>query len=150
MTSLNLQYGHFYFSPFAIFKRPQLLHFSSDLDETGIRTHGLLRSFIQNIVIVRVAVPFKKCKVSFFVQDSKIPLVLARVKGNLLHRSRIHIQKLASLFSPLSLCHLDQYNLKINEEVINLSYTLALYFSLKIISLFVLYQSISRPLIRPK
>ena len=42
-----------------IFKRPQLPHFSTDLDETGIKTHGLLRSFIFNIVMLRVAVPFK-------------------------------------------------------------------------------------------
>ena len=42
-----------------IFKRPQLLHFSTDLDETGIKNHGLLRSFILNIVIIRVAVPIK-------------------------------------------------------------------------------------------
>ena len=42
-----------------IFKRPQLLRFSTDLDETGITSHGLFRSFIQNIVIIRVAVPFK-------------------------------------------------------------------------------------------
>ena len=26
-----------------IFKRPQLPHFSTDLDETGIKIHGLLR-----------------------------------------------------------------------------------------------------------
>ena len=42
-----------------IFKRLQLLSFSTYLDETGIKIHGLLRSFIQNIVSVRVAVPFK-------------------------------------------------------------------------------------------
>ena len=42
-----------------IFKRPQLPHFSMDLDETGIKIHGLLRSFILNIAIIRVAVPFK-------------------------------------------------------------------------------------------
>ena len=29
-----------------IFKRQQLLHFSTDLDETGIKIHGLIRSFI--------------------------------------------------------------------------------------------------------
>ena len=29
-----------------IFKRPQLPHFSTDLDETGIKIHHLLRSFI--------------------------------------------------------------------------------------------------------
>ena len=40
-----------------IFKRPQLLRFSTDLDETGIKIHGLLRPLIY-IVITRVAVPF--------------------------------------------------------------------------------------------
>ena len=39
-----------------IFKRPQLLRFSTDLDETGIEIHGLFRSFISNIVIIRVAI----------------------------------------------------------------------------------------------
>ena len=29
-----------------IFKRPQLLRFSSDLDETGIKIQGVLTSFI--------------------------------------------------------------------------------------------------------
>ena len=29
-----------------IFKRPQLLRFSTDLDETGIKIHGLPRSFM--------------------------------------------------------------------------------------------------------
>ena len=28
------------------FKRPQLPHFSTDLDKTGIKIHGLLSSFI--------------------------------------------------------------------------------------------------------
>ena len=41
-----------------------------DLDETGIKIYGLLRSFIKNIVIIRVAVPFKKrirvCKYFFY------------------------------------------------------------------------------------
>ena len=41
------------------FKRLQLLRFSTDLDETGIKIHGLLRALIENIVIIRVAVPFK-------------------------------------------------------------------------------------------
>ena len=41
-----------------ICKHPQL--FSTDLDETGIKMHGLLRSFILNIVIIRVTVPFFK------------------------------------------------------------------------------------------
>ena len=29
-----------------IFKRPQLLRFSTDLDETGIKIHGLFKSYI--------------------------------------------------------------------------------------------------------
>ena len=41
-----------------IFKRPQLLRFSTNLDITSIKIHGLSRSFIENIVINRVAVPF--------------------------------------------------------------------------------------------
>ena len=32
--------------------------FSTDLDGTGIKIHGLLRSYKLNIVITRVAVPF--------------------------------------------------------------------------------------------
>ena len=43
-----------------IFKHLQLLSFSTDLDETGIKIHGLLRSFIKNVVIVRVAVLLNK------------------------------------------------------------------------------------------
>ena len=42
-----------------IFKRPQLLRFSTDLDKTGINIHGLFRSFIQNTAIIRVTAPFK-------------------------------------------------------------------------------------------
>ena len=42
-----------------IFKRPQLLRFSTDLDITGIKIHCLLRPLILNILIIRVAVPFK-------------------------------------------------------------------------------------------
>ena len=42
-----------------IFKRPQLQHFSTDLDETGIKMQGLLRSSIKT-VIIRAAVPFKQ------------------------------------------------------------------------------------------
>ena len=43
-----------------IFKRLQLLRFLTDLDETGIKIHGLLRSFIQTYTVnIRVAVPFK-------------------------------------------------------------------------------------------
>ena len=45
-----------------IFKRPQLLGFSTHLDETGIKIHGLLRSFILNIVFIRVAVPLRYIK----------------------------------------------------------------------------------------
>ena len=37
----------------------QLPHFSTDLDENGFKIRVLLRSFILNIVIIRVAVPFK-------------------------------------------------------------------------------------------
>ena len=40
------------------FKRPQLPDFSTDLDETCIKIHGLLRAFILNILLIRVAVPF--------------------------------------------------------------------------------------------
>ena len=43
-----------------IFKRPQLPHFSTDFGETGIKIHGLLRSFILIVVIIKVAVPFIK------------------------------------------------------------------------------------------
>ena len=43
-----------------IFKHLQLLSFATDLDETGIKIHGLLRSFIKNVVIVRVAVLLNK------------------------------------------------------------------------------------------
>ena len=50
LQSINLQ----------IFKRPQLPHFSTNLDVTGIKIHGLLRSFIYNILIIRVAIPFKQ------------------------------------------------------------------------------------------
>ena len=42
-----------------IFKRPLLPQFSTHFDKNGIKIHGLLRSFILNIVIIRVAVPFK-------------------------------------------------------------------------------------------
>ena len=42
-----------------IFKRPQLLRFSTYLDETGIKIRGLLRSTILNLVTSRVADPFK-------------------------------------------------------------------------------------------
>ena len=59
MTSLSLQYGHFHYSPFANIQTPTTSIFSTDFDETGIKMHGLLRSYIKNIVIIRVAVPFK-------------------------------------------------------------------------------------------
>ena len=42
-----------------IFKHLQLLSFSTNLDETGIKSDGLVRSFIQNIEIIIVAVPVK-------------------------------------------------------------------------------------------
>ena len=51
-----------------IFKRPQLPHFSTDLDETGIKIHDLLRSFILNIIIIRVVVPFKICQYGLHCQ----------------------------------------------------------------------------------
>ena len=41
-----------------IFKRPQLLCYSTDLDKIDIQIHGLYRSFKLNIVIIMVAVPF--------------------------------------------------------------------------------------------
>ena len=41
-----------------IFKRPQLLRFSTDLDKIGMQIHCLYRSFKLNIVIIMVAVPF--------------------------------------------------------------------------------------------
>ena len=59
--SLSLQYGRFHYSPLQIFKSPQLPHFLTDLDATGIKIHGLLRSFVLNIVVIRVAVPFNAC-----------------------------------------------------------------------------------------
>ena len=57
--SLSLQYGRFHCSPFANIQTLQLPHFSTDLDETGIKIHGLFRTFILNILIIRVVVPFK-------------------------------------------------------------------------------------------
>ena len=62
-----------------IFKHPQLAHFSTDLDETGIKIHGLLISFILNMVIIRVAVPFKSI---YFTSDLtqytwKVPLSIS-------------------------------------------------------------------------
>ena len=59
MTSLTLQYGRFRYSPLANIQTPTTSTFSTDLDETGIKIHGLLRSFIYNIITIRVAVPFK-------------------------------------------------------------------------------------------
>ena len=52
-----------------IFKRPQLPHFSTNFDETDIKIHGLLRSFIYNRVIVRDAVPFKTVNLRLVIQD---------------------------------------------------------------------------------
>ena len=57
-----------------IFKRPQLPHFSTDLDEAAIKIHGLLRSFIQNIVIIRVAVPFNFFKALTASSGGHVPL----------------------------------------------------------------------------
>ena len=64
-----------------IFKRPQLPRFSTDIDETGIKIHGLLRSFILNIVMVRVAVPFNcvftlNCQSSTKISSLSSPLML--------------------------------------------------------------------------
>ena len=42
-----------------IFKCPQLPCFSTVLDQTGIKIHGLLRSFKLIMVLIRVTVPFK-------------------------------------------------------------------------------------------
>ena len=41
-----------------MFKQPQLRHFSTDLDETGIKIHGLLRYFHIKHSNHWVAVPF--------------------------------------------------------------------------------------------
>ena len=41
------------------FKRTQLPHFSTDFDETNIKIHGIQSFFLQKILIIRVAVPFK-------------------------------------------------------------------------------------------
>ena len=60
-----------------IFKRPQLPCFSADLDETGIKMHGLLRSFIQNIEIIRVAVPFNS-----FLANSCLSEVFLKLESN--------------------------------------------------------------------
>ena len=60
-----------------IFKRPQLLRFPTDLDETGIKIHDLLRSFILNIVIVRVAVPFRGRLQSIGISVNKLTLKAA-------------------------------------------------------------------------
>ena len=43
-----------------IFKCPQLPHFSIDLEETGIKIHVLLISFIYNIVNTKVVVCFNE------------------------------------------------------------------------------------------
>ena len=59
-----------------IFKRPQLPHFSTDIDETGIQIHGLLRSFILNIVIIRVAVPFKSTGESLLGLEKSLTLTV--------------------------------------------------------------------------
>ena len=40
--SLSLQYGRFHYSPFANIQTPTTSTFLTDLDETGIKIHGLL------------------------------------------------------------------------------------------------------------
>ena len=67
MTSLSLSYGRFHYSPFAKIQAPTSSIFSTDLFETGIKIHGLLRYFKYNIVIIRVAVPFNILIVSRMV-----------------------------------------------------------------------------------
>ena len=62
-----------------IFKHPQLPHFSTDLDETGIKIHGLLVPFIPNIVIIRVAVPFN-IRVKGWVAFKVVPDLSAYVQ----------------------------------------------------------------------
>ena len=54
-----------------VFKRPQLLRSSTDLDITSIKNRGLIRSFIENIVIIRVIVPFNKYQSKNCQQHSK-------------------------------------------------------------------------------
>ena len=62
-----------------IFKRTQLLHFSTDFDETGIKIHGLQSSFLCNTLIIRVAVPFKFCP--FILKIWSKNQILASIKG---------------------------------------------------------------------
>ena len=62
-----------------VFKHPQLPCVSTNLDETGIKIHGLLRSFISNIVIISVAVPFKAICMyytcSLLILEHKMPTI---------------------------------------------------------------------------
>ena len=44
--SLSLQYGGFHYSPFANIQTAKTSTFSTDLDETFVKVHDLLRSFI--------------------------------------------------------------------------------------------------------
>ena len=44
--SLSLQYGPFQYIPFANIQTPTTSTFLTDLDENGIKMHGLLRSSI--------------------------------------------------------------------------------------------------------
>ena len=60
-----------------IFKRPQLLHFSIDLGETGIKIHGLSRSFIYNMLITKIAVPFNISIVKKTIYAVKKGMVLS-------------------------------------------------------------------------
>ena len=55
-----------------IFKCPQLLCFSTNLDETGIKIHGLIRSFIWKIVIIRDAVPFNEISPYIIIFDVQV------------------------------------------------------------------------------
>ena len=46
ITTSVLHYGRFHYSPFANIQTPITSTFSTDLDKTGIKIRGLLRSFI--------------------------------------------------------------------------------------------------------
>ena len=79
--SLSLQHSHSLYSHLQIFKRPQLPHFSTDLDETGIKIHRLLRSFIYNLVVIRIAVPLRDANARR--EESYIPetVLVTRPRG---------------------------------------------------------------------
>ena len=65
-----------------IFKRPKLLGFSADLDDTGIKIHGLLRSLIYSIVYIMVAVPFNIKHLKEMVLLSTYSISLIQNNGN--------------------------------------------------------------------